>query len=166
MEPAQLLQRIRRLRRRLAVQGLQRAEKPTKANKRLLPASRQSSRSWTAEEDNCLSNWAGYEPINKIAQRLGRSVRAVRFRLGALGKSAKLSDGWSLTQLRKLLRMSLAKVRYLIGTGMLRVRDSRITPESILALCRNNGLSLDNAASARIKELLNGLSACNWERAA
>ena len=101
---------------------------------------------WTAEEDACLLYWAGYDPVNKIAQRLGRSVRAVRFRLGALGMSAKVSDGWSLTQLRKLLRMSLARLRYLIGTGILRVRDSRITTESILALCSNNGLSLSSNA--------------------
>ena len=55
--------------------------------------SRPASRAWTAEEDARLLDWAGYEPVNKIAQRLGRSVRAVRFRLGALGMSARVSDG-------------------------------------------------------------------------
>jgi len=80
--------------------------------------------------------------------------------------SAKVSEGWSPTELRKLLRMSLGKVRYLMGTGMLRVRDSRITKESILVLCSNNGLSVDHAASVRITEQLRGLGACNWEHAA
>ena len=158
--------RIRRLRRSSQPKRVRPAEKPTMKRKPPLPASRQSSRPWTAEEDNCLLYWAGYDPVNKIAERLGRSIRAVRFRLGSLGMSAKVSDGWSLTELRKLLRMSFAKLRYLMGTGMLRVRDSRITTESILVLCSNNGLSVDQAASARITEQLKGLDACNWERAA
>ena len=52
-------------------------------------------RPWTPADDDRLLNWAGYEPVKKIAQRLGRSVRAVRFRLGALGISARVTDGWS-----------------------------------------------------------------------
>jgi hypothetical protein len=55
-------------------------------------APREPVRPWSAEEDAKLLDWAGYEPVNKIAQRLGRSVRAVRFRLGALGMSARVSD--------------------------------------------------------------------------
>ena len=47
-------------------------------------SSRPASRPWTADEDARLLDWAGYVPVNKSAQRLGRSVRAVRFRLGAL----------------------------------------------------------------------------------
>ena len=61
----------------------------------------------------------GYEPVNKIAQRLNRSVRAVRFRLSALGMSAKVSDGRPLRALRKLLRVSPVRLRQLIGSGML-----------------------------------------------
>ena len=61
---------------------------------------------WTPADDDRLLNWAGYEPVKKIAQRLGRSDRAVRFRLGALGISAKVTDGWSLRALRKMLRVS------------------------------------------------------------
>src|SRR6266852_9058300 len=53
------------------------------------------SRPWLPEDDDKLLDWAGYEPVNKIAQRLGRSVRAVRFQLGALGMSARVQDGWS-----------------------------------------------------------------------
>src|SRR5919108_4517243 len=52
-----------------------------------------SWRPWTQEDDEKLLNWAGYEPVDKIAQRLSRSVRAVRFRLCALGMSAKVTDG-------------------------------------------------------------------------
>ena len=51
--------RIRQLRTSLCVEQLKTAEKPTKAHKRPLAASRQSFRPWTAEEDNCLLTWAG-----------------------------------------------------------------------------------------------------------
>src|SRR5712692_8047815 len=112
------------------------------------------SRPWLPEDDDKLLDWAGYEPVTKIAQRLGRSVRAVRFRLGALGMSARVKDGWSQRALRKLLRVSPAKLRYLIGTGMLRVRDPRVTTGSLLALCSRNGLSLDHSALDRITAVL------------
>jgi len=45
--------------------------------------------------------------------------------------SGKLTDGWSLRELRKLLRISPERLRQLIGSGKLRVRDSRITAESL-----------------------------------
>jgi hypothetical protein len=121
--------RIRQLRRTSVIAGLSSCPP-----KKLVPKSDSSrsgscqrSRPWISADDDRLLNWAGYEPVSKIAQRLGRSVRAVRFRLGALGMSAKVSDGWSQRALRKLLRVSPAKLRYLIGTGMLRVRDPRVT---------------------------------------
>src|SRR5208282_4502628 len=101
------------------------------------------------EDDDKLLDWAGYEPVNKIAQRLGRSVRAVRFRLGALGMSARVTDGWSQRALRKLLRMSRAKLRYLIGSGMLRVRDSRITAVSLTIWCEKNRPAMGSSAAIR-----------------
>ena len=128
--------------------------------------SRQRSLPWSAEDDDRLLNWAGYEPVAKIAQRLGRSVRAVRFRLGALSMSARVTDGWSQRALRKLLRVSPGKLRQLIGSGTLRVRDPRITKESMLALCTDNGLSLDHSAVERVTATLSKLDACPWERAA
>jgi hypothetical protein len=128
---------------------------------------RGSSRPWTAADDDRLLNWAGYEPVKKIAQRLGRSESAVRFRMGALGMSAKVSDGWSLRSLRKLLRVSPTRIRYLIGTGLLRVRDPRITAESFAAYFEQQRESLDPAAVERLcgaqEKAADGYS---WERAA
>src|SRR5258708_20049807 len=89
------------------------------------------SRPWLPEDDDKLLDWAGYEPVTKIAQRLGRSVRAVRFRLGALGMSARDKDGWSQRGLRKLLRASRARLPCLVSSGMLRARAPRITPPSL-----------------------------------
>jgi hypothetical protein len=108
-----------------------------------------SRRPWTAEDDDRLLTWAGYEPVDKIAQRLSRSEKAVRSRLGALGMTARVTDGWSLRELRKLLRVSPVRLRRFIGAGMLRVRDPRITAKSLAAFCKGNCASIDPAAVSR-----------------
>ena len=112
-------------------------------------------------------NWAGYEPVKKIAQRLGRSARAVRFRLGALGISARVTDGWSLRALRKMLHVSPARLRYLIGNGMLRVRDPRVSTSSLAVFCDKNRASLEPSVRDRVAAaLLKGEDGYMWERAA
>jgi len=130
-------------------------------------ADRHSPRPWTPADDDKLLNWAGYEPVDKIAQRLSRSVRAVRFRLCALGMSAKVTDGWSLRALRKLLRVSPARLRQFIGSGMLRVRDARVTANSLVAFCDLKRTSLDPASIERISvAMAKKRDAYPWERAA
>jgi hypothetical protein len=124
-------------------------------------------RPWTPADDDKLLNLVGYETVKKIAQRLGRSERAVRFRVGALGMSARVSDGWSQRALRKLLRVSPARLRHLIGSGLLRVRDARITPSSLAAFCDKTGLSLEPSTTERITAALaNGDDAYSCERVA
>lgn len=131
------------------------------------PGCRGPSRPWTPADDDRLLNWAGYEPVKKIAQRLGRSETAVRFRMGALGMSAKVTDGWSLRSLRKLLRVSPTRLRSLIGTGLLRVRDPRITAASFAAYLEDQGASLESGAVAKIEAVREkGDDAYSWDRAA
>lgn len=131
------------------------------------PGCRGSSRPWTAADDDRLLNWAGYEPVKKIAQRLGRSESAVRFRMGALGMSAKVTDGWSLRSLRKLLRVSPNRIRFLIGTGLLRVRDPRITATSFAEFFEHQRASLDSAALERFATAQEkGDEGYSWDRAA
>ena len=128
---------------------------------------RPASRPWTPADDDRLLNWAGYEPVKKIAQRLGRSSRAVRFRLGALGISARVTDGWSLRALRKMLHVSPARLRYLIGNGMLRVRDLRVSTSSLAVFCDKNRVSLEPSVRDRVAAaLLKGEEGYMWERAA
>jgi hypothetical protein len=131
------------------------------------PRHRGATRAWTAADDDRLLNWAGYEPVKKIAQRLGRSEHAVRFRMAALGMSAKVTDGWSLRSLRKLLRVSPKRIRFLIGTGRLRVRDCRVTTGSFMDFFESQHASLDSGADARFaaarEKCEEGYS---WERAA
>jgi hypothetical protein len=122
--------RIRQLRRTpaLAIPSTEQEAKNADSNGSF---HRPFSRPWLKEDDERLLDLAGYEPVTKIAERLGRSVRAVRFRLGALGMSARVKDGWSQRGLRKLLRVSRARLRHLVASGMLRVRDPRITGSSL-----------------------------------
>ena len=81
--------------------------------------------------------------------------------------SARVSDGWSQRELRKLLRVSAARLRHFIGSGVLRVRDARITPTSLATSCDKNGLSLGPSTIERITAALaNGEDPYSWERAA
>ena len=128
---------------------------------------RGASRPWTHADDDRLLQLAGYEPVKRIAQRLDRSIRGVRFRLGALGMSAKVTDGWSLRALRKMLHVSPARLRYLMAYGLLRVRDPRITVGSLAAFCEKNHPSLTAEELDRIATAFaTGDEAFSWERTA
>src|SRR5271167_1052967 len=160
-------QRIRRLRKISELGPQERDRYKAKKSGTSGPIRRSSCGPWTPADDDRLLNLAGYEPVKKIAQRLGRSVRAVRFRLGALGMSAKVTDGWSLRALRKLLRVSPARLRYLIGNRFLRVRDPRVTAGSLAVLCDKIRTSLDSSAIERIAAALaTSDDAYSWDRAA
>ena len=162
-------QRMRRLRKTLAVAtppNLQPSQPPCEDSTVSMP--RQPHSRWTKEDDDNLLSWAGYEQVDKIAERLGRSARAVRFRLCALGISGRVSDGWSLRALMRLLRVSPDRLRHFIGSGMLRVRDPRITATSLAKFCRENAASLAPAALERIAAAATAKKreAHPWERAA
>jgi len=103
----------------------------------------------------------------RVAERLGRSVRAVRFRLGALGMSARVKDGWSQRGLRKLLRVSRARLRHLVASGMLRVRDPRITGSSLAQLYQRKYPPGDNSHGRRPRAAIaEHQGAYSWKRAA
>jgi hypothetical protein len=157
--------RIRQLRRTSALATLDnRPDLEKSGNNGFLH--RPLSRPWLPEDDDKLLDWAGYEPVTKIAQRLGRSVRAVRFRLGALGMSARVTDGWSQRALRKLLRVSRARLRYLVASGMLRVRDSRITAVSLTVWCEKNRPATDPPGVHKPGTGIAEEDAYSWKRTA
>src|SRR5579872_4380322 len=91
-------------------------------------------RPWTQYEDRKLWELAGYETAAKIAERLGRSEGAIRFRLKSLGLSVKVKDGWSFRALQEMLHVGPSKLRRFIADGSLRVRDPRISAKSVTAL--------------------------------
>jgi hypothetical protein len=156
--------RIRQLRRTPALATINTLQDVDKANNG--PSHRAGSRPWLPEDDATLLGLAGYEPVDRIAERLGRSERAVRFRLGALGMSAKVTDGWSQRALRKLLRMSRTRLRQLVASGLLRIRDPRITRASLASWCAKN-FPMDpssSSASTAVPSLPDG--PCSWKRGA
>ena len=139
----------------------------TKAKKSTRSTQRSSCGPWTSADDETLLNLAGYEPVTRIAQRLSRSVSAVRFRLGSLGMSAKVTDGWSLRALREMLHISTSRLLGFIGNGLLRVRDARITASSLAAYCDKNqvfllGSNVETLASSSAQDG----APFAWERAA
>jgi len=157
--------RIRQLRRTpaLAIPSTEQDLKNTDSNGSF---HRPFSRPWLKEDDETLLDLAGYEPVTKIAERLGRSVRAVRFRLGALGMSARVKDGWSQRGLRKLLRVSRARLRYLVASGMLRVRDPRIIGSSLAQLYEKKYPTGDDSYGRRPRAAIADEAAYSWKRAA
>ena len=161
--------RIKQLRRNAKREALEQRH-PVKAKKKsgeAAAARRPVSRPWTPTDDDRLLKLAGYEPVKRIAQRLDRSVRAVRFRMTALGMSARVTDAWSLRALWKMLRVRSSRLTYFIGNGLLKVRDARITPNSLAAFCDQNLPSLAPSTLERVTAaLVKGNKGYTWERAA
>jgi hypothetical protein len=159
--------RIRHLRTTHKLAALENRQPKTKKSSTTGSIGRSSGTPWTPADDDRLLNLAGYEPVPKIAQRLGRSVSAVRFRLGALGMSARVTDGWSPRALRKMLRMRTSRLRFLISNGLLRVRDARILAQSLSTYCDMNRPSLNSATLERIATAVMKIEdAFSWERVA
>jgi hypothetical protein len=96
-------------------------------------------RPWTREEEQELFARAGYEPVKAIAEKLKRSEQSVRFRLKGRAISARVTDGWSLRRIQQTLHVSHRRLQRLIGSGLLRVRDPRVSAISLAKFCRNHG---------------------------
>lgn len=159
--------RVRHLRRRSELPALQEGHpEASKKPKRIDSVRQPASRPWTPADDDKLMTRAGYEPVAAIAQRLGRTEPAVRFRLGALGMSAKVADGWSLRAMQNTLRMSHASLRRFIADGTLRVRDPRVSAESAEAYCEQLRTLMDPSAEKLTTGLAHGDDGYSWERAA
>jgi hypothetical protein len=96
-------------------------------------------RPWTRQEEQELFARAGYEPVKAIAEKLKRSEQSVRFRLKGRAISARVTDGWSLRRIQQTLHVSHRRLQRLIGTGLLRVRDPRVSSISLAEFCRKHG---------------------------
>jgi hypothetical protein len=160
--------RIRHLRKTSEIDiGQERRAEKAKRSTRPGPIPPSHQAPWAPADDDKLLNLAGYEPVKKIARRLGRTERAVRCRLGALGISGNVTDGWSLGTLQATLRVRRLRLRQLIGIGILKVRDPRISASSLAVLCDKIRASLEPTTIERIAAALaNGNDAYSWERAA
>jgi hypothetical protein len=122
-------------------------------------------RPWSKQEERKLWEWAGYEPARRIGQRLGRSEEAVRFRMKALGLTAKVKDGWSFRSLQQMLCVGPSKLHRFVADGLLRVRDPRISAVSLGIMIRQLASSPE-AAEKLVKTLSDGTEAYSWKHAA
>jgi hypothetical protein len=126
-------------------------------------------RPWTEHEERKLWELAGYETAARIAERLGRSEGAVRFRLKSLGLSVKVKDGWSFRALQELLHVGPSKLRRFIAGGSLRVRDPRISAKSLNAILEDRiavGSTPTEAAGGAPHKLRKNATGYSWGSAA
>ena len=113
-------------------------------------------RPWTTEEEEELFVRAGYEPVKAIAKRLNRSEQSVRFRLKGRAISARVTDGWSLRRIQQTLHISHRRLQRLIGSGLLKVRDPRVSAVSLAEFrLRHGGVALPGM------EAETGVGVCN-----
>jgi hypothetical protein len=124
---------------------------------------------WTAQEERKLWELAGYETAARIAERLGRSEGAIRFRLKSLGLSVKVKDGWSFRALQEMLHVGPSKLRRFIAEGSLRVRDPRISAKSLIAF-RSDRITTGSAPTEAVEgipqKLCNNGNGYSWGSAA
>src|SRR6202051_4566500 len=124
-------------------------------------------RPWTREEEQELFVRAGYEPVKAIAQKLRRSEQSVRFRLKGRAISARVTDGWSLRRIQQTLHVSHRRLQRLIGTGLLRVRDPRVSAISLGEFCRKHGtMTLPGMEAATDAAVCNKNEGYSWGRVA
>jgi hypothetical protein len=133
------------------------------------PADKQKGdrRPWTKEEEEELFVRAGYEPVKAIAKRLNRSEQSVRFRLKGRAISARVTDGWSLRRIQQTLHISHRRLQRLIGTGLLRVRDPRVSAISLAKFrLRHGGVALPGMEAETGEGVCNTNEGYSWGRVA
>jgi hypothetical protein len=124
-------------------------------------------RPWTREEEQDLFVRAGYEPVKAIAQKLRRSEQSVRFRLKGRAISARVTDGWSLRRIQQTLHVSHRWLQRLIGSGLLKVRDPRVSAISLAEFCRKHGaLTPPGMESETAADVCNKNEGYSWGRTA
>jgi hypothetical protein len=90
-------------------------------------------RRWTTTEQARFAAMAEHRTVTQMAQALGRSTSAIRWRLGAQSLSAKIDTTWSLRQLSSTFHVGPTTLRRWVAEHALRVHDAHITGDSLLA---------------------------------
>lgn len=123
-------------------------------------------RPWTREEEQELFARAGYEPVKAIAEKLKRSEQSVRFRLKSRAISARVTDGWSLRRIQQTLHVSHRRLQRFIGTGLLRVRDPRVSAISLAEFCGKHAAMTLPGMQAETDAVSNKNEGYSWGRVA
>src|SRR5262249_16937899 len=66
--------------------------------------------------------------------------QSVRFRLKGRAISARVTDGWSLRRIQQTVHVSHRRLQRLIGNGLLRVRDPRVSAISLAQFGLRRGI--------------------------
>jgi hypothetical protein len=83
----------------------------------------------------------------------------------ALGLSVKVKDGWSFRSLQHMLRVGPPKLHRFVADGLLRVRDPRISADSLGTMVERLAPSPE-AAERLTRTLLDGPEAYSWKQVA
>lgn len=76
-------------------------------------------RAWSEADDKGLLALAGTLPAYKIAARIHRTPASVKHRLRKLGISARIREGYSLTDIRQIFGCDERRVTRWVGRGLL-----------------------------------------------
>ena len=124
-------------------------------------------RPWTKEEEEELFVRAGYEPVKAIAKKLKRSEQSVRFRLKGRAISARVTDGWSLRRIQQTLHISHRRLQRLIGSGLLKVRDPRVSAVSLAEFrLKHGGVALPEMKAETNAAMHNKSEGYSWGQVA
>src|ERR1039458_1177829 len=87
---------------------------------------------WEPAEIEAIREMAGTAPAYKIAKEIGRSELAVRNKLFTMEIESRITEGFSINELAKLLGTRHAKIERWIGHGWLSMSaDDRVTHASV-----------------------------------
>ena len=87
---------------------------------------------WEPAEIEAIRELAGSVPAYKIAKEIGRSKSAVRNKLFTIDMESRVTEGFSVNELSKLLGTRHAKIERWIGRGWLSLSaDDRVTHPSV-----------------------------------
>jgi hypothetical protein len=94
---------------------------------------------WTqADIDHMLWAIDTNASLTLIAQRLGRSVGAVRHKLRALGYTVESLGGYKVKELAEMMSVPVGRVRYWVAEKLLVTKGGRITESSLSKFLADN----------------------------
>ena len=95
-------------------------------------------RPWTPDECEFLALHAGRNTAGMMARRLNRTHASVTAKLKQMELSARITEGYSLEDLRQLLGVSAVSVRKWVEWGWLRLVDGRIAESRVIRFLRQH----------------------------
>jgi hypothetical protein len=83
-------------------------------------------RRWSCPDKRYLERWAGVRPVCDLCRYLRRTERAVRCQLHKRGLSAKVREGWSVSQLQREFHLGRRTVLRHLSIGPLRLCSAQV----------------------------------------